>query len=883
MFRKLLFTSIIMFLSSGPSSQVVVAMAIAFVALVLHLHTQAYKDGSDSRLQSASLISIFVILWVGLLHREGVTAELAVPGSDLAIAVYKWITITASSLPIVGAVVGIGSKVLNLLRTLVTMCCSSNLCPNLGIGAALKGTLPGGTFHQKHDAALQMALAVNTDTAGELMVNAGNKVGARRESVAARRLSKVPDDAEELAQRFREQAMASRRGKPHIAHDRQRRLYLLPLRVPDDAIVLRHYPIGKGFLVKLPHDDRYVDEAGEDVGRPPFIFVKCWKMSYEKSYGSVKIEYDVRDTGWKVSRQEVNYFPEEANKALLVWEAKKELGVFNVAQTAVAATNVLTLASKLGLKRKVHAAASACAGGDGVAGATTKDETKAVVAEAPADAEATPEGGHAEGGHGASSAEPAPKQTSTRMTDDADNADAQLAIAPADAPEQPQRRRRRQRQRQQDEAEGGGEGGEEEREENRAHSGSRTPADASQLKSHRREMQEVDSALSPRGAIKERPGRRRERSSAEPEGTVTPSSSDRPTGEPARARLAPRGTPPAEPSEIDPFPAPDGGSSAAAREGPPPSIASHNDDDDERPRRHHHPRCEIEPRREPRHSRHPSIRGDAMAKDGVARRRPSPDRPPKRGDVDAMSKRRQPSPDPSPELRRGGMGNKDGDARESPSRRRQPSPELPARHAARHERGGPSRSAGQDGASRNHSLERRKSPTRSPARLAASGNSKAKEGDCGRRGSSHPPATRDELRRHGAHTRHSPTHIRPASSCERSSSPHGDRRPRWQEGRQEGRQAGRQAGRQEGALRGERGRRNDKEAPPRRHGNGRQEEAEQESSAALLMASSPGLFMSPAAPLQSLEPQGFDVEDYRKFRADLERYLREDDEDLLQC
>ena len=55
----------------------------------------------------------------------------------------------------------------------------------------------------------------------------------------------------------------------------------MPIKLSEDALVLRHFPIGKGFLVRLPDNDRYLDER-EDAGRPPFLFVKCWKITYAK-------------------------------------------------------------------------------------------------------------------------------------------------------------------------------------------------------------------------------------------------------------------------------------------------------------------------------------------------------------------------------------------------------------------------------------------------------------------------------------------------------------------------------------------------------------------------------------------------------------------------
>ena len=141
-----------------------------------------------------------------------------------------------------------------------------------------------------------------------------------------------------------------------------RSLYLQPLRVSSEAIVLRNYPIGKGFLVTLPPaDDRYF-ERDEHEGRPPFMFVKCWAMRYEKHTGVVRVKYDVRDTGFKVDPERVCFHPHEANKALLVWEAKRAMGVLDVGTAITAQANTLVFASKLGRHvdpRKLGAAAVA--------------------------------------------------------------------------------------------------------------------------------------------------------------------------------------------------------------------------------------------------------------------------------------------------------------------------------------------------------------------------------------------------------------------------------------------------------------------------------------------------------------------------------------------
>ena len=62
MFRKLLFTSLIMFLAQGTATQIVVAMFISFCWLIGHLIIQAYKETADSWLQTCSMLGIFLSL-----------------------------------------------------------------------------------------------------------------------------------------------------------------------------------------------------------------------------------------------------------------------------------------------------------------------------------------------------------------------------------------------------------------------------------------------------------------------------------------------------------------------------------------------------------------------------------------------------------------------------------------------------------------------------------------------------------------------------------------------------------------------------------------------------------------------------------------------------
>ena len=47
------------------------------------------------------------------------------------------------------------------------------------------------------------------------------------------------------------------------------------------------------------------------------------RLSYELRTGFVKVQYDMRDVGFKVDPQQVDYHPAAANTELATWEAKK--------------------------------------------------------------------------------------------------------------------------------------------------------------------------------------------------------------------------------------------------------------------------------------------------------------------------------------------------------------------------------------------------------------------------------------------------------------------------------------------------------------------------------------------------------------------------------
>ena len=50
--------------------------------------------------------------------------------------------------------------------------------------------------------------------------------------------------------------------------------------------------------------DNSDDGIEEEEGRPPYLFVKIWRLGYELRTGFVKVQYDMRDAGFKVDPQQ---------------------------------------------------------------------------------------------------------------------------------------------------------------------------------------------------------------------------------------------------------------------------------------------------------------------------------------------------------------------------------------------------------------------------------------------------------------------------------------------------------------------------------------------------------------------------------------------------
>jgi len=376
MMRKLIFTSIIMFLATGTSGQVVIAMAISFTCLMLHLRVQAYKEPSDLSLQTLSQTCIFITLWLGLLIRTGVINELLAMENPVVTAAYNTFTVAVSILPGVGGLLGMIQKTCSVLGKSQVL---GTFGGEYGGTACCQLAAGEGSLQQVQANVLNLAMAGSTDTLGEMAsekkaelaqkkVAKRSKRNATREHTAEERTSThtrsshsghesdETEEAEALATILERNMRMARLGTPCVKKDPSRHKYLVQLRISVEAVVVRHYPYGKGFLVRLNEEQQTTgfsrNSAVSIDGRPPQLFVKIWSEHFDGHTGFAQVKYDLRDTGFKVDPEVVIYHPVEYNRQLIMWEAKQEAKRSAAEAPVRMSTAAASFASKMNRKSK---------------------------------------------------------------------------------------------------------------------------------------------------------------------------------------------------------------------------------------------------------------------------------------------------------------------------------------------------------------------------------------------------------------------------------------------------------------------------------------------------------------------------------------------------
>ena len=372
MARKTFFGCVVMFWATGTATQIVIAMFAAFGFLILHLKCEAYKDATDAGLQTLSMTAIFLTLWIGLLAKTDLLTELQ---SDTAMQVYFIFTLVVNCLPLIGFVTAVLVMIarayleaLNQFKHRIAKTLEMRGYKRMH-RLLIEGRGRASYSTRKADAisvALQAHIGKKANVVGSSWLTRAKSVKPKEDSLQDKYAAEAADRRRMLTRQrtagghdrqaaIRQRAVLAREGKPHIARDPQRSIYLIRIRISQESIVLRHWPIGKGFIVKLPPNGGSGVIAVEP-GRPPYLFLKAWAISSDGRTGFVFVKYDVRDSGFKLERDDVVAYPEEANRLLLVWEQKKiHGGLKGVAGVASAATKAATLKSKLASVSEVGA------------------------------------------------------------------------------------------------------------------------------------------------------------------------------------------------------------------------------------------------------------------------------------------------------------------------------------------------------------------------------------------------------------------------------------------------------------------------------------------------------------------------------------------------
>ena len=270
---------------------------------------------------------------------------------------YYNITMSTQMLPLFATVGGMLAKI----HTVIAQIIPEDMGPDLGIGACMELFSSGSVGTAKGDALTELGLVLGTAEGGDAAAAAATKGGelkdgrrSRREELHATRQAHwrdtIKDYAEQTSMLHRTRAY---RGEPYTRHEKQRQYFLLPIQVVEQALVMRHYPVGKGFLVRVtkeqvelaprwlvarksvgssrsPSDERLlslpqraipvptpgartityhrmfhsqvaeVEGIGSPDTRPLYLFVKCWSLKHRD--GLVLTTYDARDVGFALDK-----------------------------------------------------------------------------------------------------------------------------------------------------------------------------------------------------------------------------------------------------------------------------------------------------------------------------------------------------------------------------------------------------------------------------------------------------------------------------------------------------------------------------------------------------------------------------------------------------
>ena len=252
--------------------------------------------------------------------------------------IYYNLCMGTQMLPLFATLGGILAKVTTVIGQIIP----EDMGPDLGIGACWELACGGGGATAKGDALTELGLVLGTAEGGDAAAEVMNKSGEVKEGRRSRReewretkhekwRTSMKEYAEQTSMLHRTKAY---RGEPFTKHDRRRHFFLLPIQVVEQALVMRHYPVGKGFLIRVSRDhvgrrsrthdasfiltsphangadplasvlrrvqNMEVDGIDSPASRPLYLFVKCWSLQHRD--GLVLTTYDARDVGFVIDK-----------------------------------------------------------------------------------------------------------------------------------------------------------------------------------------------------------------------------------------------------------------------------------------------------------------------------------------------------------------------------------------------------------------------------------------------------------------------------------------------------------------------------------------------------------------------------------------------------
>ena len=185
---------------------------------------------------------------------------------------FRALTVIVQMMPLLSTLIAFLGSIWKVLSALVM----ADFCPDFGCESLGRLFSGGGSMADQQSDMLSLAMAVNTAEAGDAVAAAcyRDPNEAKVETRQTKKAEKQQKKLEQLTIYTRESAGVHHRqsleGNPVVVHEKFRKLFLKHIQLTQTAIILRHWPVGKGFIIRVPK----AMQSEYEEGRPPYLFIK---------------------------------------------------------------------------------------------------------------------------------------------------------------------------------------------------------------------------------------------------------------------------------------------------------------------------------------------------------------------------------------------------------------------------------------------------------------------------------------------------------------------------------------------------------------------------------------------------------------------------------